>query len=112
MARELLVAQNIDKDSLQAAYTEPTVDGYSAIPSSTQFLHVINGNAGTVVVTIPTPLTIDGLAVADRTISLLTTEEAFIDIRGQEYRQSASDPSVYIDFDIQSSVDVALLDLP
>jgi hypothetical protein len=70
------------------------------------FVHVKNGGGGTIVVTLPTPGTDDGLAISDRTVSITTGKEYFIPLR-RNYKQS--DDTVHVEFDVITSVTVAAL---
>lgn len=58
------------------------------LPADRCFLHVKNASGATLTVTLVTPNTVDGLAIADRVITLLTTTERMIEIPASLYRSS------------------------
>lgn len=117
MARTVLAVQSVTRSGLNATYTAATVDGH-AFDNTTEkvFLHVKNQNAGTIVVTIQTPITVDGLAVPDRTVSIPTASERFIGIFPKEF-YSQNDvalslpQAVYVNTDVQASVTYAAVKL-
>jgi predicted metal-dependent enzyme (double-stranded beta helix superfamily) len=72
-------------------------------------MHVKNANAGTVTVTITTPGTVDGNAVADKVVTILTTAEKEFVFPPAAYNQpdNATDRGmVYVDFSPFASVSV------
>ena len=112
MARTELSSQDIVRAGLQASYTAVIADGHKFLNGGREIIHIINSNASTIVLTIMTPMTVDSLDVAERTISIPTTEERFVGpFQSNVYNQPA-DRMVYIDYDIQASVTVAILTLP
>jgi len=66
------------------AGTEPTytaatlTDGDDFLNSGKEFIHVVNGGGSPCVVTVPTPATVKGLAVEDKTVSVPAGEERMI----------------------------------
>ncbi len=70
------------------------------------FLVINNANAGTVVVTVQTPRTVDGLAVAELTLSMgAGTRWILGPFPTATFNQSGSDRGrIYIDFDITAGV--------
>lgn len=108
MPRATLSVQPVTRDGLAAAYTAPTVDGIAFANTQREFLHVKNASAGPVVVTIQTAAVHDGLAVADRAVSVPAAADRFIGpFPDSVYRQD--DQSVYVDFDVIADVTVAVL---
>lgn len=84
-----LAVQGITTSGLEATYAAATATtGDRFLPADGTFLHVINGNASSVDVVLTTPDTVDGLAIADRTITIPTTEERFIAVPDSLYRAS------------------------
>ena len=105
MARTALSAIEIitDTGNVNPTFDAAHVDGNSFVNTGKEFLVVKNNNAGTLTVTIQTPQTVSGLAVAERTVALLTTEEGYIGTFTKSlYDQTTGE--VYIDTDIQASV--------
>jgi len=79
MARAELASQNTSRAGLNATYTPATADGHAIDNASAKaILHVKNGSGVSTVVTIPTPNTVDGLAVTDLTVSIPAGEDRFI----------------------------------
>src|SRR5690554_3576544 len=111
MAREELSVQNIDRDGLEASYTALNGDGHSFKNDGERtVLHVVNGATG-FDLTIQTPQTVDGLDVADRTVSIGANEEHFIGPFPQKnYNQS--DGLVYVDYDNVDDGTIAVLKVP
>jgi hypothetical protein len=109
MARETLAIQTLTSSGVIPAWSTPTVDGFKVSNDGMTHIHVKNGNAATCTVTVTTPTTVDGLAVADRTIAILTTAEKEFVLPPTFYNQpdSAADRGmVYLDFSVQTSVSV------
>lgn len=108
MARTDLAVQQIDADGLTPAYTAAIADGHAFPNDVGTFVHVKNGGAGAVNVTVPTPSTRDGLAVADRTVTVAAGAEAMIGpFPSRTYDQA--DGKVHVDYDVVTSVTVAVL---
>lgn len=96
MARTALTVQEIVRSGLTPSYSAANVDGHSLPNSGKEMFHVKSGGTG-VTVTIQTPGTVDGQAVADRTVVLGTSTERMIGpFPPSIYNQS--DGTVYIDF--------------
>lgn len=111
MARTALTAQSVTSAGLTPSYAAANVDGHSYQPTAGRLLHVKNGGAGSITVTLPTPGTVDGLAVSDRTVTIGAGAEKLIGVgRGAAYRQDGG--VVYVDFSGVTSVTVALFDVP
>lgn len=106
MARTSLAVQQISRSGLTPAYTAANALGHAVQNDGERtFIHV--KTVGTAcVVTIQTPGTVDGLAVADRTISIGTNSERMIGPfpRGN-YNQGSEE--VYVDFDVVTAVTCA-----
>lgn len=116
MARTALAPQTIAATGLEMTYAAANVDGHSIVnPDDRTFLHVKNGGGVDRTVTIQTPGTQDGLAVADRAITVTAGEERMIGpFRPRLYNQTsgADAGKVFVDFDAVTSVTVAALRLP
>ena len=112
MARTTLAAQSISRAGLTHTFSaadQPNGNEFLNVDERA-FLYVKNANAGTIVVTIGTPNTVDDLAIADRTISIATGVNKLIGpFPKQHYNQT--DGMVYIDYDIGASVTVAVIRL-
>lgn len=81
------VTQGIDTSGTTITYTAVSAaDRY--LCNDDGFLHVKNASGATLTVTMVTPNTVDGLAIADRVITLLTATERMIAIPNYLYRSS------------------------
>lgn len=116
MARVAITPQAIVRTGLNATYTAALADGHGFTNSGRKkVIHVKNGGAGATVVTIPTPGTIDGLAIPDRTVSVPAGEDRFIGPFSELYENDDSggdtgiSDAVFINTDVQTSVTYAVL---
>jgi len=103
-----ITKQAISRSGLVATYEAAASTMEYAVSGENAIIHIKNANAATLTLTITTSKTIDGLAVADRTVTILTTEEHFIGpFNKTDYADSGD--LIQIAFDITSSVTVAVL---
>lgn len=112
MARTTLTAQSITRTGLThtfAAADQPNGNQFLNVDERA-FLYVKNGGGGTIVVTIPTPGTVDDLAVADLSISIATGVNKLIGPFPQKH-YNQTDGMVYINYDVGTSVTVAVIRL-
>jgi hypothetical protein len=106
MARTALSVQSITRAGLNPSYTAANADGHSISNDGKKtFLHVKNGGGGSVDVTVQTPGSVDGLAVADRVVAVPAGEERAIGPFPTAYYGS----TVNVDFSGVTSVTVAAL---
>lgn len=111
MARTLITPQSVGSAGLHPTYEAANAAGNSWRMGSGIALHVKNGGASACTVTIPTPLQVDGLAVADRTISVPAGEDRLIGLAATPaYRQTGG--VAFADYDQVTSVTVAVLTVP
>jgi hypothetical protein len=111
MARTDLTVQEIVKSGLEPSYTSASADGHAVANNGRTFLHVKNGGGSPITVTIQTSTTIEGLAVADQTVSVPASEERLIGPFSTHFEQpsGADKGKVYVDFSDVTSVTVAAL---
>ena len=111
MARTELTVQNIVRAGVSASYTAAIADNHKFTNNGRMFAHVKNGSGGAIVVTIQTPGTVDGLAIADRTVSIpATTGDVMIGpFPPGQYNQS--DGMVYIDYASTTSMTIGVFQL-
>jgi hypothetical protein len=84
-----LTTQSVTTAGLEATYVTPTATtGDRFLPAAGTFIHIINGSGGSVNITLTTPYTLDGLALADRVIAVPASEERFIAVPDTLYRSS------------------------
>ena len=69
----VLAVQEIVRAGLAPAYTACAAGGDSFANPGNAFIHIKNANGSAATLTIVTPKTVDGLAVADRTVSIPAT---------------------------------------
>ena len=114
MARTAIVAQQIAATGLNPSYEAANVDGNSFANDGNSILHVKNGSAGAINVTLQTPQTVAGLDVAEAVVAIPAGEERFIGaLRPATFNRpvGAVDAGmVYVDYDDVTSVTVAVLE--
>jgi FtsP/CotA-like multicopper oxidase with cupredoxin domain len=115
MARTALASQTADADGLTVAFTAANVDGHTIGGGGDVILLVDNASGGTVDVTVQTPATQDGLAIADQVITCAdaaVTAIAGLASRTYDRPSGATDAGkVYVDFASVTSVTVAALEV-
>lgn len=105
MARTAITAAQIDNDGVVASLTAANADGHSITYRDNLFLCVLNGSASPITVTVQTPNTVGGLAIADRAVTVAAGARAYISLDNAElYRQA--DGAVYVDFSAVTTVTV------
>lgn len=110
MARTALSVQQISRDGLTPTYTSATTDGHSVVNDGRVFIHVKNNGASPITVTVQTPGAVDGLAIADRQVTVSNGSEKMIGpFLPNVYNQS--DGSIWINYSATTSVTVAALRL-
>jgi len=108
MARTAINYQQVVRTGLEETLEAANVDGNKIANDGRILLHVKNGGASPITVTVQTPGTVDGLSVSDMTIVVTNAEERFIGpFPPGIYNQS--DGSVYVDYSAVTSVTVAAL---
>jgi hypothetical protein len=110
MARTQLTPQIPTDAGITLSFTAANVDGHWVLPGD--LVYVKNGGASPINVTLPTPVTVDGKAVADTVIAVANASEKIIgDIDGDVYGvlSGADAGRVYVDFSAVTSVTVACI---
>lgn len=105
MARTDLSTQRITRSGLDPSYTAANVDGHSISNDGSVVLHVKNGDASAHTVTLVTPRKVDGLDVADLTVSVPAGGERIIG----PFPPATFGRVVDVDFSAVTSVTVAAL---
>lgn len=111
MARTAITPQKATSAGLAAAYEPANADGNSYRLSTGRVLHVKNGSGGSINVTVPTPGTVDGNAIADRVVAVGAGAEKFIALgTTAAYKQSGG--VAHVDYSAVTTVTVAVVDIP
>lgn len=110
MARTALALQVISHAGTTPSYTAANVDGhFVTVPA---ILHVKNGGAGSINVTVQTAKTVEGRAVADDVIAVAAGAEKMIKLISADLLVRKDAPDIgfaYIDFSGVTTVTVALV---
>ena len=85
----LLTTQNIVTAGIAVTYSAVAASD-TVVPGVTDFIHVKNGGGSPTTVTITTPGTVDGLAIADRAVVVTNATEKMIKIPAEFYRDPAT----------------------
>lgn len=81
-----LAVQNIDLDGLSPSYADASSGGDKVRPGKGVFLHVVNaGESASATVTVATPGTVGGLAVADREVTVAASGSQMIPLPADLY---------------------------
>jgi hypothetical protein len=106
----VLVAQSVVRAGVKPVYVAAAEAGDSFANTGDEFIHIKNGAGDPYVVTIATPATVDGLAVADRTVSIPAGEERMIGpFPSNTYNDSTG--KVQLTYDGIVSVTIAIIKL-
>ncbi|NJN54076.1 MAG: hypothetical protein HC804_04555 [Anaerolineae bacterium] len=108
MARTALTVTEIPLGGVTDALTAANVDGHSVVldRNAATFIEVNNGAGAPITVTIVTPKTSGGLAVADRTVTVVNAEREKISLEDfDNYRQD--DGTVHVDFSSVTTITCA-----
>jgi hypothetical protein len=104
----VLATQSIGRPGGAATYSAVSGGGDKVSPGDHTFLHLKNGNASACVVTIVTPITEGGFAVADLSLSVAAGADAFIGpITAALFRDT--DGYASVTYSVSSSVTAAVL---
>jgi hypothetical protein len=110
MARTEINYQQIARTGLEAVYTAAVADGAKFANDGRMFVDVVNGSASSINVTVQTPVTVDGLAVADLVVAVPAGESRKIGPFPPGY-YNQTDGMVYVDYSAVTDVTVALMRL-
>lgn len=73
-----VATQSVSRAGLAPVYSAASAGGDEFVPGDTVFLHVKNGGASAVTVTVVTPGTADGFDIADMAVSVPAAGERMI----------------------------------
>ena len=106
MSRTTLTAQQIARTGTAPSFGAANSDGSALANDGREFIHVKNGGGSSINVTIQTPGTVDGNAIADLVVAVGAAAEKKIGpFPPDTYNQD--DGSIYIDYSAVGSVTVA-----
>lgn len=111
MARTAITIQSPVVAGIVPTYEAANADGHMFTNTGTEILHIKNGSGSSINVTLQTGLTIDGLAVADRTVAIAAGAEKMMSgLATQYYNQTsgADAGKVYIDLSAVTTVTLAV----
>ena len=114
MAYTDLTTQIVVKGGLVPSYAAATLtDGDKFRNSGKEFIHVVNAGGSPCVVTMPTPATINGLLIEDKTVSVAAGTDAMIGtFEPGTYNQAAGATDAgyaYVEYDQVTTVTVACI---
>lgn len=104
-----LATQTITAGGLSPVYDPAGASGDKARPGKGVFLHVRNGDVASMTVTLVTPGTVDGLAIADRTVTVDAGDEQMIPVPAALYGDPADSGLAAVTYSATTSVTVAAL---
>ena len=111
MARTTLTVNTISRIGVDSADTlaAANVDGHYVQNSGDVFLEVLNENVAACTVTVQTPRTVDGLAVAEMAVVVAQDERMLIGpFPVNTFNQVSANPGcIYVDFSAVADVTVA-----
>lgn len=111
MARTALTVNTISRTGVDSADTlaAANADGHYVQNGGDVFLEVLNANASTCTVTVQTPRTIDGLAVAEMTVDVAQNERMLIGpFPPLTFNQTGTNAGcIYVDFSAVTDVTIA-----
>ena len=74
----VLTVQSVSRTGLEATYASCAAGGDTFVNSGYELIHIKNGHSGAQTVTVVTPATSYGLAIADVAVEVTAGEERFI----------------------------------
>lgn len=104
-----LLAQAVNIGGLNATYDPASAGGDKVDPSERVILHVKNGGASSVTVTLAANPTPSGLTVTDPTVSIPAGGDKFIGPLNRTDYAAAADGLLAITYSDTTSVDIAAL---
>ncbi len=109
----LLTTQTVSRTGLAATYAAAAAGGDTFSPGQHTFLHIKNASAGAITVTVVTPGTTSGLAIADVAVSVpATTGDRMIGPLGGSLVADPATGLGNITYSAATSVTVAIIDVP
>lgn len=108
----LLTTQSVDRSGLQPAFGAAAAGGDSFAPGDLVFLHVKNGGASAMTVTIVTPKeAFEGAAIDDTAVSVPASDERMIGPFPRRHYADPTDGLADITYSAVTSVTIAVIEL-
>lgn len=104
-----MTVQEISKSGLTPSYTAAIADGHKFPNGGDVFIHVKNGDAASKDITIQTPAKVEGVDVAEVTVTVAATSEAMIGPFPPHLFNNSD--GVYVDYSDTTSVTIAAIKL-
>jgi len=108
MARTALTVTQVTRAGVALPAAAANADGHSVANDGSVILHIVNGGGAPITVTIVTPGTVDGLAIADREVIVAASANRLIGPFPREHYNQA-DGTVHVNFSGVASVTAAAL---
>jgi hypothetical protein len=105
-----LTSQRLSPAGTAPTYAAASVGGDTAPVGKDLFLHVFNGSGASITVTVVTPGTVNGLAIADAALVIPAGDQGFVPL-AKMYR-NPSTGLANITYSAVTTVEVAVLQLP
>lgn len=110
MARTAITPQSPGAAGATVNFEPANADGNSFAPRSGRVLHVRNGSASPVTVTLPTPATVGGLAIADGTVAVAAAAHGAWAPGPVPAAYLQPDGTVHVNYSAVTTVTVAVVD--
>jgi hypothetical protein len=104
-----LAVRSIGLAGLSPTYAAASSGGDKIKPGKGTFLHVKNAGASSATVTLATPGTVSGLAIADRTVTVAAGGSQLIPVPADLYGNAADSGLATISYSVATDLTVAAL---
>jgi hypothetical protein len=105
----VIATQAAPSSGAALTYSAASGGGDRFTPGRHVFLHIKNGSGSTMTATIVTPNSLDGLAVADRAVSIPATSDRIIPVGESLY--ASADGLADITYSLATSVTLAVVEV-
>lgn len=112
MPRTAVTPQKATSAGLAVTFEPANVLGNSFTPAKGRSFIVRNGSGASITLTLPTPGTADGLAIADRSITVAAAAQTHVGVGNFPGIYGQTDGSVWVDYSAVTTVTVAVVDTP
>jgi hypothetical protein len=105
-------AQEIDLDGLSPAYSAAAGGGDTFVPDEDTFLHIKNASGAPLTVTVATPNTVEGLAIADAAVAVAAGGAAFLGPFPKQHFARSADGLASITYSGVTTLTLAVVKAP